>query len=105
MAKIVNKESFEREVLKSEKPAVVYFFASWCPPCHKFAPIFEELSQDLTDYNLVKVNVDESNELAIEYGIHSIPMLVMFNDGKVIKKESAGGLSSAAAREKIESTF
>lgn len=105
MAKIINNQSFQSDVLESEKPVVVYFFAPWCGPCHKFGPIFDELAQELTDYSLVKVNVDDNNELAIQYGIFSIPTLVMFQNGKAVKKETAAGLSAAAAREKIESTF
>lgn len=105
MAKIINLESFQNDVLKSEKPVVVYFFAPWCGPCHKFGPIFDELAQELTDYSLLKVNVDDNHELAIQYGIFSIPTLVMFQDGKVVKKETAAGLSVAAVREKIESAF
>lgn len=79
----VTSENFENEVLKSDKPVCIDFWADWCGPCQMVAPIVEELSQELTDVKLAKVNVDEQPELAQKFQVMSIPMMVLIRDGKV----------------------
>ena len=85
MAEItLTKDNFEEEVLNSDLPVVVDFWASWCGPCRMLGPIIEELSKDLSGKAKVgKVNVDEEGELAQKYTIMSIPTVLLFKDGKV----------------------
>ncbi len=79
----VNKESFEAEVLNSDKPVIVDFWAEWCGPCKALAPILDEVATEVADAKVVKVNVDESGELAQQYGIRGIPTLIFFKGGEV----------------------
>ena len=80
----VNKDSFESEVLKSNTPVVVDFWAEWCGPCKALAPVLEEISSEVgAGAKVVKVNVDEAGELAQQYGIRGIPTLIFFKDGEV----------------------
>ena len=81
MADAVTDASFDDEVLKSEKPVLVDFWAEWCGPCHAVAPILDRIA-DEHDVKLVKVNIDEERELAERYGIVSIPTMVLFKDGE-----------------------
>ena len=76
-------ENFEQEVLKSDKPVLVDFYADWCGPCRMLGPVLEELSNE---YNIYKVNVDNEEELARKYGIMSIPCVISFKDGNEHKR-------------------
>lgn len=83
----LNKENFEAEVLKSEKPVLVDFWATWCGPCRMLAPALESIAEAYADKMVVgKVNVDEEMELAIQYKIVSIPALYLFENGEVKAK-------------------
>ena len=82
----VNQESFENEVLNSEKPVLVDFWASWCGPCRELGPVVDALGEELTDVKVVKINVDEERELAKKYKIFSIPTLVVIKDGQPVNK-------------------
>lgn len=87
MAAEITNESFEQEVKKSELPVIVDFWASWCGPCMMLAPAIQEISDEYSDkVKVVKVNVDEEPALAMEYGITSIPTLILFENGEVVKK-------------------
>ena len=83
----ITTQNFEEEVLKSEKPVLVDFWAIWCGPCKMIAPIIEEVAEEYSNKIKVgKINVDEEMELAIKYGITSIPTLLLFKGGEVVKK-------------------
>ena len=79
-----DETNFDELVLKSDVPVLVDFYADWCGPCRRIAPVLEELAQETSDARIVKVNVDHAPELATRYGISSIPSLKVFGDGKVI---------------------
>lgn len=79
--KKVTVETFEEEVLKSEIPVLVDFNADWCGPCKMLKPTLEAMAQEAQDYKIVSVNIDDESDLAEEYGVFSIPCLVVFKDG------------------------
>jgi thioredoxin 1 len=82
MTTAVKTADFEQEVLKSEKPVIVDFWAEWCGPCHAVAPVLDKIAGEHDELRLVKVNIDEEPELAQRYGIVSIPTIVLFKDGE-----------------------
>ena len=88
MAEItLTKQNFEEEVLKSDKPVLVDFWATWCGPCRMVGPIVEELASEYAGRVKVgKVNVDDEMELAAQYRISSIPSLLFFKDGAVVEQ-------------------
>lgn len=80
----VTKDNFESEVLKAQTPVVVDFWAEWCGPCKALSPILDEISSEMGENaRVVKVNVDDSSELAQQYGIRGIPTLIFFKGGEV----------------------
>lgn len=84
----VTKSDFEQEVLRSDKPVLVDFWASWCGPCRMLSPVIDEIAAENGDIKVCKVNVDEQPELASRYGIMSIPTLVVLRDGNVLQRSS-----------------
>ena len=79
----VTESTFDEQVLKSEKPVIVDFWAEWCGPCHAIAPVLEKIADErAAELTLVKVNIDEEQGLAMRYGIQSIPTVVLFKDGQ-----------------------
>jgi thioredoxin 1 len=83
MATAATEATFDQEVLESEKPVLVDFWAEWCGPCHAVSPILEKIVDERNgDLKLVKVNIDEEQELARRYGIMSIPAMIIFRDGE-----------------------
>ena len=85
----ITKENYESEILNSDKKVLLDFWASWCGPCRMIAPTIDEVANERTDIKVGKVNVDEEPELAKQFGIVSIPTLVIMKDGKVVS-QSAG---------------
>ncbi|MDQ3823292.1 MAG: thioredoxin [Actinomycetota bacterium] len=81
MATAVTGTTFDQEVLQSEEPVLVDFWAEWCGPCHAVSPILDRIAEERA-LKLVKVNIDEEQELSIRYGIQSIPAMVLFKDGE-----------------------
>jgi thioredoxin 1 len=83
MADAVTEQTFEQEVLKSETPVLVDFWAEWCGPCHAVAPVLDRIVEERNgELKLVKVNIDEEQGLAMKYGIASIPTMVLFKNGE-----------------------
>ncbi|HCB93256.1 MAG TPA: thioredoxin [Selenomonas sp.] len=81
---VITKENFEAEVLKSDKPVLVDFWAGWCGPCRMLSPTVEEIAAENSDIKVGKVNVDEQPELAQQFNVMSIPMLVVFKNGQAV---------------------
>ena len=82
----ITKENFAQEVLQSEKPVLLDFWASWCGPCRMLSPIVDEVAEERSDVKVGKVNVDEQPELAGEFGVMSIPTLLVFREGKLVRQ-------------------
>ena len=98
MATATSEATFSNEVLASEKPVIVDFWAAWCVPCRLVEPILEEIAEERADeLRLVKVNVDEEPELAGRYGVMSIPAIVLFRDG-----QPAAATSGAQPKRSLE---
>ncbi|MBR5570411.1 MAG: thioredoxin [Oscillospiraceae bacterium] len=95
----VTNETFEELVLDSEKTVLLDFWATWCGPCQQIAPILEEIAQERSDVVICKINVDEEPELAAQFGVTGIPMLVVMEDGQIINE--AVGARPKAEIEKL----
>lgn len=96
MVKKINSSEFQSEVLNGEGAALVDLFADWCMPCQMIAPIIEEISNEKAEVKFFKINVDETPDVAIKYGVSSIPTLLIFKNGELVNK-----LVGAYPKEKI----
>lgn len=88
MIKHVNSQNFENEVLNKDKLVVVDFFATWCGPCKMLTPELETVAESRADFDIVKVDIDEAEDLAIKYNVAVVPTLIMFKDGKEVDRVS-----------------
>lgn len=93
-ALIITKENFQEEVMNSDKPVLLDFWASWCGPCRMVVPIVEEIAEERTDIKVGKVNVDEQPDLASNFRIASIPTLIVMKNGQ-IAAQSVGAKSKS----------
>ena len=83
--KSIKEDAFEEEVVKSELPVLIDFWAEWCGPCKEVSPILEEISTEMSDsIKIVKVNIDENPNIPSQYGVQSIPTLIIFKKGEVV---------------------
>ena len=97
--------NFENDVIKSNLPTIVDFWAEWCGPCKQISPILEELTDEKKDQiNVYKINIDDNLEIPQKYGVRGIPTLMLFNDGKLIDTK-IGSLSKSSLNEWIESNL
>lgn len=94
-ALVITKENFENEVIKSEKPVLLDFWAAWCGPCRMVSPVVEEIAGEVTTAKVGKINVDEQPELARAFNVMSIPTLAVVKNGKVVNT-SVGAKPKAA---------
>ncbi|HLC86343.1 MAG TPA: thioredoxin [Candidatus Nanoarchaeia archaeon] len=97
----INDDNFEKEVLKSNKPVAIDFWAEWCSPCKTMSPIFEELSKELKEAKFAKLNVDENQELASSFGVMGIPTFLVFNKGKEVGR-FVGSMPKSTLKESIK---
>lgn len=82
----VNRENFKQEVLESNKPVLLDFFASWCGPCKMLSPVIDEIAEEREDIKVVKIDIDQQPELAAEYGVMSVPSLFVFKNGQIANR-------------------
>ncbi|HSG59114.1 MAG TPA: thioredoxin TrxA [Woeseiaceae bacterium] len=100
-----NDGDFEKDVLQSEKPALVDFWAEWCGPCKMIAPLLDEAADDYADrLTVVKLNVDENPNTAQKFGIRSIPTLILFKDGNV-QAQKLGAMSKSQLTDFLDSNL
>ena len=82
----INHSNFDQEVVASDRPVLLDFWAPWCGPCRMVLPVIEEIARERSDIKVGKVNVDEEPELAREFGVMSIPMLVVMKNGRIVNQ-------------------
>lgn len=86
MIKHITTSEFEQEVLNYNGKVLVDFFATWCGPCQMLSPVLEKISEEETEIKIVKVNIDEETKLSIENGVEVVPTLILYDNGKIVRK-------------------
>ena len=94
----LTKDNFEQEVLKADKPVLVDFYADWCGPCQMMGPVVEEISNEVNDAKVCKINIDEQMSIAQKYGVMTIPTLLVIKNGEIANKH-IGALSKSGVLE------
>src|SRR3954470_19415121 len=93
--KTITDDSFQEDVIGSEKPVLVDFWASWCAPCLRIAPALEEISEDLADrVTIAKLNIEENPEIPARFGVRNIPTMILFKNGEPAATQVGAGLKS-----------
>ena len=91
----LTEQNFEQEVMQSDKPVLIDFYADWCGPCQMMGPVVEEISNEVTDAKVCKVNIDEEMAIAQKYGVMSIPTSVVIKNGEVTARDMGAKPKSA----------
>lgn len=97
----INKHNFQDEIMNSDKPVLLDFWASWCGPCRMVSPVVDEIAAERSDIKVGKVNVDEQPELAGQFGVMSIPTLVVIKNGKIVN-QAIGAMPKSAILELLQ---
>src|ERR671937_113736 len=100
MANAVTEQTFETEVLASEQPVLVDFWAEWCGPCHAVAPVLDQIAAERSELKVVKLNIDEQPAVAQRYGVMSIPTLILFKDGEPVAA-AVGAMPKSMLEERL----
>ncbi len=90
----IDRNNFQREVLNSDRPVLLDFWAPWCAPCRMVGPILDEIAEERSDVKVAKINIDEQPELASQFGVMSIPTLMVMKEGRIVQ-QSAGARPKA----------
>jgi thioredoxin 1 len=104
MVKNITDKEFEHLLSSSQKPIVVDFWAQWCGPCRQLGPVVDELAEEMTEVEFVKINIDDNPDTPSKFGVRGIPTLILFNDGKQ-KAVKVGALPKSALKEWIDSNI
>ena len=82
----IDRNNFQREVLNSDRPVLLDFWAPWCAPCRMVGPILDEIAEERSDVKVAKINIDEQPELASQFGVMSIPTLMVMKEGRIVQQ-------------------